>query len=142
MTDPSLDAALHQQPLLALGIMFVAGLATSLTPCIYPMIPITAGLLGGSGARERSRRRTALLTGCYVTGLALVYASLGLLAGLSGTLFGTVSSNRWAYLGFGTLLLLAALAMLEVFPVSGPRRLVVAVMGMGGGYSGRAGMVW
>lgn len=136
--DASLDAALHQQPLLALGIMFVAGLATSLTPCIYPMIPITAGLLGGSGARERSRRRTALLTGSYVTGLALVYAALGLLAGLTGTLFGTVSANRWAYLAFGTLLLVAALAMLEVFPVAAPRRIVAWAGRLGGGSVGGA----
>jgi thiol:disulfide interchange protein DsbD len=138
VTDSSLDVALHQQPLVALGLMFVAGLATSLTPCIYPMIPITAGLLGGSGARERSRRRTALLTGCYVTGLALVYASLGLLAGLTGTLFGTVSANRWAYLTFGNLLLLAALVMLDVIPIAAPRRIVAWAGRLGGGSAGGA----
>jgi thiol:disulfide interchange protein DsbD len=126
------------QPLAALVAMFLAGLATSLTPCIYPMIPITASLLGGSNAVGRSRRRTALLTACYVLGLALVYASLGLVAGMTGTLFGTISSNRWAYLLFGNLLLLAALAMLDVLPVSAPRRVVQWAGQLGGGSPGAA----
>lgn len=138
MADPGLDAALQQQPILALGMLFLAGLATSLTPCIYPMIPITASLLGGGAAAGRSRRRTALLTGCYVLGLALVYAVLGMIAGLTGTLFGTISSNRWAYLLFGNLLLLAALAMLDVLPVSAPRRLVQWAGRLGGGSPGAA----
>lgn len=111
------------QPLRALPILFLAGVATSITPCVYPMIPITIGILGG-GAEARSRRRTVAYTLLYALGLALVYAALGLLAGLSGTLFGTVSSNRWAYLLMGSLLLLAALAMLDVFPVAAPARLV------------------
>jgi thiol:disulfide interchange protein DsbD len=110
-----LETALDQ-PLRALPVLFLAGVATSITPCIYPMIPITIGILGGGGgAEQRSRRRTVAYTLLYALGLALVYASLGLLAGLSGTLFGSVSSNRWAYLLMGTLLLLAALAMLDVF---------------------------
>ena len=74
-------------------MLFAAGLATSLTPCVYPMIPITASILGGAGAAGISRRRTAVLTGAYVGGLALVYALLGLLAGLTGSLFGTVASS-------------------------------------------------
>ena len=69
-----LDATLRHEPLVALPLLFGAGLATSLTPCIYPMIPITAGILGGAGATRRSPRRTALMTLAYVTGLALVYA--------------------------------------------------------------------
>jgi thiol:disulfide interchange protein DsbD len=136
--DPTLDVALQQRPIAAMGVLFLAGLATSLTPCIYPMIPITASLLGGSAAAGRSRGRTALLTACYVIGLALVYATLGLLAGLTGTLFGTVSSNRWAYFAFGNLLLLAALAMLDVLPVAAPRRVVTWAGQLGGGSPGAA----
>jgi thiol:disulfide interchange protein DsbD len=126
------------RPLLALGVIFLAGLATSLTPCIYPMIPITASLLGGSNASGRSKSRTALLTACYVIGLALVYATLGLIAGMTGTLFGTISSNRWAYLLFGNLLLLAALAMLDVLPISAPRRITQWAGQLGGGSPGAA----
>jgi len=118
-----LSTDLHQ-PLQALPVLFLAGIATSVTPCIYPMIPITAGILGGASAETRSRRRTVAYTLLYALGLALVYASLGLLAGLSGTLFGTVSANRWAYFLMGNLLLLASLVMLDVFPISAPARLL------------------
>lgn len=118
-----LETTLRDEPLLAVPLLFAAGLATSLTPCVYPMIPITAGILGGAGAASRSRGLTAVLTFAYVAGLALVYSLLGLLAGLTGTLFGTVSSNPWAYFAMANLLLLFGLAMLEVVPVSAPRRL-------------------
>jgi len=124
MIQQALDVTLHRAPWAALPALFGAGLLTSLTPCIYPMIPITAGVLGGAGAASRSRRRTIIVTLLYVLGLALVYATLGLVAGLTGTLFGSISSNRWAYFAFGNLLLLAALAMLDVIPVQAPQRLV------------------
>jgi cytochrome c-type biogenesis protein len=101
----------------------MAGLATSLTPCDYPMIPITAGILGGAGAEGRSRSRTLKLTLAYVVGLALVYSLLGLLAGLSGTLFGTVSSSPWALLIMGNLLLVFGLALLDVFTIDVPGKL-------------------
>jgi thiol:disulfide interchange protein DsbD len=104
--------------------LFGAGLLTSLTPCVYPMIPITAGVLGGAGAVGRSRARTVVLSLTYALGLALVYAILGLVAGLTGTLFGTISSNPWAYLVMGNLLLLAGLAMLDVIPILAPDRLL------------------
>ena len=127
-----MDAGLLERPLVAIPTLFGAGLLTSLTPCVYPMIPITAGILGGAGARERSRRRTLQLTLLYVLGLSLVYATLGLIAGLTGTLFGTISSNPWAYFIFGNLLLLAALAMLDVIPVVVPERLLAWASGVGG----------
>jgi thiol:disulfide interchange protein DsbD len=127
-----MDAGLLERPLAAILALFGAGLLTSLTPCVYPMIPITAGILGGAGARERSRRRTIQFTLLYVLGLALVYATLGLIAGLTGTLFGTISSNPWAYFLFGNLLLVAALAMLDVIPVVVPERLLAWASGLGG----------
>ena len=48
--DTLLDLSLHNRPWLAFPLLFGAGLATSLTPCVYPMIPITAGMLGGAGS--------------------------------------------------------------------------------------------
>ena len=128
-----LDTTLRSEPLLAVPLLFAAGVATSLTPCIYPMIPITAGILGGAGAAGRSRGRTALLTFAYVAGLALVYSLLGLLAGLTGTLFGAVSSNPWAYFAMANLLLLFGLAMLDVVPVAAPRRLAAWAGRLAGG---------
>ncbi len=123
---------LLEHPLRAIPVLFGAGLVTSITPCVWPMIPITAGILGGAGAEQRSRGQRVLYTLLYALGLALVYASLGLLAGLTGTLFGTVSANRWAYFAMGNLLLLAALAMLDVFPVSAPAKLVAWASKFGG----------
>ena len=102
-------------------LLFGAGLATSLTPCVYPMIPITAGILGGAGARRVARAAAAVAADAAPTrGLALVYSLLGLLAGLTGTLFGAVSSSPWAYFVMANLLLVFGLAMLDVFPVSAP----------------------
>lgn len=119
--------------LATLATMFLAGLATSLTPCIYPMIPITAGLLGGSAAPGRPRRRTVLLTLSYVLGLALLYATMGLVAGLTGSLFGTIASNPWVRFAIGNLLLLFGLAMLDVFPVTAPQRLLAWAGNLAGG---------
>jgi cytochrome c-type biogenesis protein len=127
-----LTDALQHRPLVALVTLFGAGVVTSLTPCIYPMIPITAGLLGGTAAGG-TRRSPLGRTLVYVTGLALCYALLGLLAGMTGSLFGTISSNPWARFAIGNLLLLFGLAMLDVFPVSAPRRVLAWASGLGGG---------
>lgn len=128
-----LTDALQHRPLVAVVTLFGAGVVTSLTPCIYPMIPITVGLLAGTAREHASRRRAVGLTLTYVTGLALFYAALGLLAGLTGTLFGTVSSSPWARFAIGNLLLVFGLAMLDVFPVSAPRRLLAWAGSLGGG---------
>jgi hypothetical protein len=82
--------------LLALATMFGAGLLTSLTPCVYPMIPITAGIIAGTAGDASRAAASCSLTLTYVAGLALLYALLGLIAGLTGTLFGTVSASPWA----------------------------------------------
>jgi len=134
----SLDATLREHPLAALPVLFGAGLVTSLTPCVYPMIPITAGILGGAGAVGRSRSRTVRLTLVYALGLALVYASLGVVAGMTRTLFGTISANPWAYFLAGNLLLVFALAMLDVFTVTVPTRALAWAGRFGGGSYGGA----
>jgi thiol:disulfide interchange protein DsbD len=104
------------------------------------MIPITAAIVGGNsvGGAQRSRSRTLFLTLSYVIGLALAYAALGLFAGLSGTLFGSVSTNPWLYFAMANLLVIAALAMLDVIPVRLPTALLnrAAAAGEGGRLSG------
>jgi len=97
------------------------------------MIPITAGVLAGTTSGSTSRRRAIGLTLTYVLGVALLYALLGLLAGLSGQLFGAVASNPWVRFAVGNLLLVFGLAMLDVFPVAMPMRLVQWAGGLGGG---------
>ena len=131
--------ALQHRPIVAVPLLFGAGLLTSLNPCIWPMIPITAsaiggvGGVGGVGGGARSRKRIIGLTLTYVAGLALFYAILGLIAGLTGSLFGTISSSRWAYLAIGNLLIVFGLAMLEVIPVRVPARLAGWAGRLGGG---------
>lgn len=133
---------LTRNPALALPFVFAAGVLTSLTPCIYPMIPITVAIVGGdaSNAKAQPGRRAhpVALTLTYVMGLALVYAALGLLAGLTGTLFGSVSTNPWLYFAMANLMVVAALAMLDVLPVRVPQRLLARASGAGsaGRFSG------
>src|SRR5579862_9311112 len=127
MDHTQLTAQLSTHPWTAVPLLFVAGVLTSLTPCIYPMIPITAAIVGGGSVKREagaSRGRPIALTLSYVVGLALVYATLGLIAGLTGTLFGSVSSNPWAYFAMANLLILFALVMLDVMPVPIPASLL------------------
>ena len=135
-----ISTQLSSNPLTVLPILFIAGVLTSLAPCIYPMIPITAAIVGGSAVGDvpRPRSLTVLLTFTYVLGLALAYASLGLFAGLSGTLFGSVSTNPWLYFAMANLLIIAALAMLDVIPVRVPAWLLTraATAGEGGSLYG------
>ena len=110
---------LSANPLLVSGAVFLAGVATSLTPCLYPMIPITVSIVG-TGDGSRSRWHRVGLVAVYVVGLAAAYAALGLLAGLTGTLFGSVSTNPWLQLVMANVMLAAAAMMADVIPVPIP----------------------
>ncbi|HEU6452924.1 MAG TPA: cytochrome c biogenesis protein CcdA [Gemmatimonadaceae bacterium] len=150
-----ISTLLSSNPALALPAVFAGGVLTSLTPCIYPMIPITVSIVGGqtigAGARagegegagaKQSKRRTVALTLSYVVGLALVYALLGLIAGLTGTLFGSISTNPWLYFAMANLLIVFALAMLDVLPVRVPQAVLrrASEAGRSGGVAGAFAM--
>lgn len=128
---PSVTNMLSAQPALAIPLVFAGGILTSLTPCIYPMIPITAAVVGGHAVDSRDgevgapRGAIVARTLIYVLGLALSYASLGLIAGMTGTLFGGISTNPWLMVATANLLLAFALMMLDVLPVTVPQRLMV-----------------
>jgi thiol:disulfide interchange protein DsbD len=128
-----LTESLSHNPALAVASLFGAGVLTSLTPCIYPMIPITAGILAGTAGRARTRTRTVAITLTYVSGLALFYALMGLVAGLTGSLFGTVASSVWARLAMGNVLLIFGLVLLDVIPLTVPGRLAAWAGSLGGG---------
>jgi cytochrome c-type biogenesis protein len=147
MDFSSLPNLLSSHPALALPLLFAGGVLTSLTPCVFPMIPITAALVGGQTVnatgvgftvKKPSRIRPLLLSLTYVLGLAAVYASLGVVAGMTGTLFGAVSTNPWLYFGMANLLLIAALAMLDVIPIRVPSTLLAraSTAGEAGRFSG------
>jgi cytochrome c-type biogenesis protein len=125
MDFSGITAQLSSSPLTAVGLVFLAGVFTSLNPCIYPMIPITAAIVGGQtvGEARPSKWRTAFLTFSYVFGLAAVYSTLGIVAGVSGTMFGTISTNPWLYFAMANVLIVAALAMFDVIPIRLPAAL-------------------
>jgi thiol:disulfide interchange protein DsbD len=125
---------LTANPVAALPLLFVAGLLTSLTPCVYPMIPITVALVGQESiGAQKTRWRPLLLTLSYVVGVALVYAMLGVIAGMSGTIFGSISSNPWLYFLQANVLLLAGLFMLDVFTFTIPASTLAWATRVGGG---------
>ncbi len=99
--------------LLAIVIAYGGGVLSSLTPCIYPMIPITVGVVGGM-SRERKWKEVLLRTLSYITGMSLVYSFLGVAAGVSGKIFGSFTNTSGWYLFLGLVLTLASLMMLEV----------------------------
>jgi cytochrome c-type biogenesis protein len=133
----SLATNLSTHPFLALGGVFAGGVLTSLTPCLYPMIPITVSIIGGNTGASRPMRRMALAV-TYVVGLAGAYAGLGLIAGLSGTLFGAISTNPWVLFAMANVMVLAAAMMADVLPVPVPQRLRdrAGTMGDGGRFAG------
>lgn len=101
---------------LAMAIAYAGGVLASLTPCVYPMIPITVSVVGGMGPNRRAWHEVWLRGMGYVLGMAIIYSSLGVLAGLTGRVFGTFTNTPGWYLGLGLVLSLGALIMLEVFP--------------------------
>jgi thiol:disulfide interchange protein DsbD len=94
---------------------FLGGVGVSLTPCIYPLIPITAGYIGVNAAG--SKLRGFILGFVYVTGLAVTYSILGLLASLTGSIFGRISTNPITYIIVGTIIILFGLSMLEILTI-------------------------
>src|SRR3954470_14549217 len=72
-------------------VAFGVGFQTSLTPCVYPMIPITLGIFGARGNVKRSKALT--LAAAYVGGMGIMYATLGVVFSLIGRQFGTQLSS-------------------------------------------------
>lgn len=139
MNFSNLAQLLSSSPLVALPLLFAGGVLTSLTPCVYPMIPITIAIVGGQSAGASVPRfRPLFLSLTYAIGLALVYSVLGLFAGLTGTLFGTVSTNPWLYFAMANLLVVAGLAMLDVIPLRVPSAILARAhaTGKAGTFSG------
>ncbi len=105
-------------PWFGVVLSFVGGVLAGFTPCSYPMIPITVAFVGSRA--QGSRLKGFLLSAIYVSGMAVVYSALGLVAALTGRLFGSLTMNPWVYLAVGNLCLVFALVMLEVLPMPAP----------------------
>ncbi len=92
---------------------FFGGLLASFTPCVYPLIPISVGYIVGNA--QNSKTKGFLLSLFYVTGIAITYSSLGILAALTGRIFGEFSVNPIVNLISGVLILIFGLFMFELF---------------------------
>ncbi|MBX2987541.1 MAG: thioredoxin family protein [Bdellovibrionaceae bacterium] len=94
LSTDQLNRLLGESRVLALFFVFLAGILTSFTPCIFPMIPITLAILGHH-AEQRSRLQNFLLSVCYVLGIASTYSIMGVIAATSGAVFGASLGNPW-----------------------------------------------
>ncbi|MDD5281396.1 MAG: cytochrome c biogenesis protein CcdA [Candidatus Omnitrophica bacterium] len=92
---------------------FFGGLLASFTPCVYPLIPISAGYIVGNA--QNSKIKGFLLSLFYVTGIAFTYSLLGILAVLTGRIFGEFSVNPIVNLMSGVLILIFGLSMFDLF---------------------------
>ena len=116
--DQSLASSLQQRSLgWSLLLFFGLGLLLAFTPCSLPMLPILAGLVVGSGA---SPGRGFAVAGSYVLSMALVYASLGVLAALLGANLQALLQQPWLLGSFAALFVLLALPMFGFFELQLP----------------------
>ncbi len=90
---------------------FGAGLLASLSPCVYPMIPLTIGFLALNASDTHSSRRLTLLA--FFFGQVLTFASLGFAAVTLGEIFGFSSESRWVQLGTAVMMFAMAIISLK-----------------------------
>jgi len=108
----TLERSLQAGSLLAYLAAFCGGLLASLTPCIYPLIPITVAYIGSRNVT--SKGRGFMLSLAYVVGIAATYAVLGSIAALTGRLFGQVATHPLTYIVVGNILIVMALSLFDV----------------------------
>lgn len=112
-----LETYLGTSPFLAVAAAFGGGVLASLSPCVYPLIPVVSTYVCSKSLGERTRFKALMLSLVYVVGMALVYAGLGVLAALTGSLFGQISTNPLAHLAVGNIIIVLALHLLGVIPL-------------------------
>ncbi len=95
----------------ALPLIFLLGLALNLTPCVYPIIPITISYFGSQAGGGGRRQFTLAIA--YVLGMALMYSVLGVAAGLTGGLFGAQLQNPWVLATFALVMFGLALSQFD-----------------------------
>jgi len=106
-------------PWVAFVVVFFGGLALNLTPCVYPMIPVTLAFFGGQASGRVGY--TARLGVWYVVGISLMYAMLGLVAAKTGSLFGSWLQRPWVLLLIAALVAALALSMFGFYELRPPR---------------------
>jgi len=111
-----MEAYLKASVTMSFVAAFLGGVLASATPCVYPMVPITASFVGSSNLGG-SKVRGFVLSLFYVLGLSLTYSALGMVAALTGSLFGEIGTNPWAYFFVANVIIILGLGMLDVFTI-------------------------
>ncbi len=124
--DDARSAGIHW----LLGVVFLAGLGVSLTPCVLPMVPITIGIIGARSAG--SRVKAIALSATYVAGLAIVYSALGIVAGLTGMMFGAWMQSVWVVGAISIFFVIMGAAMFGLFDIGLPSALQTRLSQVGG----------
>ncbi|MBN2364970.1 MAG: protein-disulfide reductase DsbD [Calditrichaeota bacterium] len=120
--------------LLTFVLVFLGGLALNLTPCVYPLIPITISYFGGqTDGRKGGLFFHALI---YVFGMAITYSLLGVIAAMTGSLFGAALQNPYVLLIIAAILTGLALSMFDLYEIRVPAFLSNFAGGARKGYSG------
>jgi thioredoxin:protein disulfide reductase len=104
---------------LAFVLVFFAGVLTSFTPCIFPMLPITISILGYH-ANKGNRFHNFSRALSYVLGIAITYSLLGVMAALTGSLFGSALTNKYVIGALCLLFVVMALSMWDFFEIQVP----------------------
>ncbi|MFA4947207.1 MAG: cytochrome c biogenesis protein CcdA [Candidatus Krumholzibacteriia bacterium] len=115
-------------------IVFFSGLALNLTPCIYPLIPITISYFGGQAGGRASR--VFLLALLYVLGMSITYSVLGTIAAMTGNLFGAALQNPFVVLILAAILVVLALSMFGLWEIRMPMFLARRTGSARQGYAG------
>jgi thiol:disulfide interchange protein DsbD len=118
--------------LIGLLLIFIGGLTLNLTPCVYPLIPITIGYFGSQ--TQGSKKRLVLMGLVYVLGIAITYSVLGVVTALSGAVFGLLLQNTYVLIFIALVLILLSLSMFGIYEFKLPD-FIVAKAG-----SGRSGI--
>ena len=105
--------------LVNLAFFFLAGLGLSLTPCVFPMIPILSGIIAGQGDAV-TRGRGMALSLAYVLGMALTYSLAGVAAGLSGSMLSAALQNPWVLGLFAGVFVVLSLSMFGFYDLQLP----------------------
>lgn len=103
---------------LVLLLLFGGGLALNLTPCVYPVIPLTLSFFASQASTQG--RRPFRLAVVYVLGMSTTYSSLGVAAALSGRLFGSALQSPWVVGGVAAVLVALALSMFGLYDLQMP----------------------